>query len=242
MTALLISSIGWADRLDYATILLDTTGSMNTLRADGSTRCDLAFQMTEDSIYEFFDDDGGQGLNIYTFGVSGNLVSITNGFTDKINALNKMAEIPRVCNQSSTALAEAICVGSDELRSYGNSKGSSYLTLFVMTDGKELSSQVCGGRDAIESSNYISKQWHQSVWNNIMNEPVLPVAARIFWPSASEIPDDFEFLKVLSITSGSIRGGASGSSIQSKPSAETRSYYPPIIIPDSVINTKSISR
>ena len=192
--------------LDRGALLIDVSASMNTVRADGQTRCEVAFQTAEKALIDFFDKANGTALRIFSFSSSGALQPHSVGYMDRSSALQSFRSIPRTCDGSATALAESICAVVDDLRR--NSPGEqSELGVFLMTDGKENASQSCHQSPGFMPDEIIKRPWHKAVFDYVLTGPSVRVASLVFWPQSDEIPDDFEFLKYLSLMSGSDLGG-----------------------------------
>lgn len=192
--------------LDRGALLIDVSASMNTVRADGKTRCEVAFQTAEKALIDFFDKAHGTALRIFSFSSSGALEAHGAGYMDRNLALQTFRSIPRTCDGSATALAESICAVVDDLRR--NSPGAqSELGVFLMTDGKENASQSCHQSAGFTPDEIIKSPWHRAVYDYVMTGAPVRVASLVFWPQGDEIPDDFEFLKYLSLISGSDLGG-----------------------------------
>ena len=218
-----------ASAVPLVSIVVDNTTSMNKERTVGGTRCSAAFDYAKTAVEKVFDQNPQTLVNIQTFKGKGfstqpritgfprrtgtvfgirirprlariqsmQFVSITDGFKGKQAVLNALADASNNCDGSSTPLADAICKASDTLREAANQYGTNKLELFVMTDGKENSSKSCR-----------SPNWRSAVKSKITSNPPIALSAVIFWPDSEEIAEDFEFLKGLSLESGSSNGTA----------------------------------
>lgn len=248
VTILVQSLQAYAATFNYGTVIIDQSVSMNKLRADNVSRCEVAINLANQAVREFFDELSGKKLNIKIFGSKGKLKSITNGFASRSESMQALAGLSKVCNLGLTALGDAICSSIDELRSYavrvqGHQRN---LTIFVMTDGLENDSEVCGGLKKIEPNLAITKTWHQKVFDMVItNQEPIVFSARIFWPDEEPV-EDFEFLKFLTIVTGSNHGGAYSASTGASnikkdilQSSMFKSYYQEQVGLGSLVNDKS---
>ncbi len=144
------SAVVSAETKNYAIFYLDKTASMTSLTADGSSRCQVSKKIARTSIQNFFEKWHGKAIDVRTFAEQGNIISVTQGFTEsKAEAMAAIDDSP--CEGTSTALADAICDGVDVLREQFASEvgdADSYFLLVAATDGEENSSSgPCGGVD-----------------------------------------------------------------------------------------------
>lgn len=166
----------------YGILLFDMTGSMQTLRSTGNTRCADAKVMANAAILDFFNPASvnGSGLAIWGFtnngSASDDVVPLSTGYFG--TAASAMAAINGISCNGSTPLADAMCKGV-------NGDGET-LTLnplptrmLVLTDGYENTSNgVCAGPSG---GTFTSGTWQNKVLMQLVARGVR-VDAR-FWAS-----------------------------------------------------------
>lgn len=208
--------------LERGALLIDVSASMQYLRKDNKTRCQVAFETAEKSLSDFFDKAHGSMIKIFSFSANGQLWAASPGYVGREQAFQQLRDMNRTCEGNATALAEAICKVVSDLRSHAVSQTDSELALFLMTDGMENDSLECNSVTSFQPRTGIQKPWHQAVYDRVMTGQRVRVASLVFWPQADEIPDDFRFLKYLTIKTGSeFGGGLSNPKPEDGPGMET---------------------
>ncbi|TQV87014.1 hypothetical protein [Aliikangiella coralliicola] len=136
----------------WATSIFDKTGSMQSLRSNGESRCEFGKRKLIDNLKIALGK--ADYINVKTFAGPNALTSLTSGFkniqgytptnTQGQNFLNQIeSQLAQVSCTGSTALGDAICLSADELRN--NASAGSKLRMLTITDAGENSSVTCGG-------------------------------------------------------------------------------------------------
>lgn len=148
-------SANWASAQQYATAIFDNTGSMQAPRTDGKTRCQYGKELFLKTIEVTFSNSNY--INVKFFAEPGRLTSISNGFYDitglkvdsgpgKVFYDNIAQQVNALrCDGVATALGDAVCDSTDELRNALLSNNITPPRLAVVTDAGENASVRCGG-------------------------------------------------------------------------------------------------
>ena len=164
LTCLALSGFGFASisaqAEQYATAILDKTGSMQQMRTDGKSRCQYGKELFLTTVAAAMGKT--DYLNVKTFGAPGELFSISNGFY-KVTGLSPVVGAGKVffdniqtqinalrCDSSSTALGDSICDSTNEIRNYVSPSTTQVPRLAVVTDAGENYSQRCGGANYVD--------------------------------------------------------------------------------------------
>jgi hypothetical protein len=147
----------------YITFIMDRSASMHTQRVDGKSRCAFSKAFTRQTLnrlYEHYAREGTVYINLELFGSQGGQQSLTQGFNkDKtLAAIDRLAS--EDCEQTSTALADAMCKVANDMRALpAGSKAN--LLVFGITDGEENASsfRACGPNLAAGWQDYIKAKF-----------------------------------------------------------------------------------
>jgi hypothetical protein len=156
-------------------VLLDRTGSMLAVRANGHSRCRDALALARQDITSFFDLHGGTpGVSAAVWTFADNGPTALTGFVDETQALAALDGLaPEGCS-GSTPLAEALCSAGDQLSSTFPPAGSDRLTLAVSSDGGENNSDgTCAGPWSVAGPPYEPGSWQQKVTDHLRGHQVI---------------------------------------------------------------------
>jgi V8-like Glu-specific endopeptidase len=166
----------------HASILVDRSASMQTLRASGRTRCEDALMLAVRDVESFFNaypETGGASLAVWTFSGSGP-ADLTGGFVGRNAALAALGNLSPTGCGGVTPLADALCAASDALVQVFPSANPGDRILAVSSDGGENnSSGPCAGPDSSTSlPPYDLGSWQRKTRDRLLGQHV--VQAR-FW-------------------------------------------------------------
>jgi hypothetical protein len=162
----------------YISFVMDRSSSMEEVRVDGSTRCAYSKEFTKQTLNRLYDRYAQEGtvyINLEIFGSPGGQQSITQGFSRDKNAV--MAAIDRLgdedCEQTSTALADAMCHVANEMRSQTAGLNTNLL-VYGITDGEENSSSFteCGPNLAAGWQTYVTSKFKDETPRIIYNAAI----------------------------------------------------------------------
>ncbi|WP_141731297.1 vWA domain-containing protein [Oligoflexus tunisiensis] len=162
----------------YITFIMDRSASMHTQRVDGKTRCAFSKAFTRQTLnklYERYAAEGTVYINLELFGSQGGQQSLTQGFnkdrTQVLAAIDQLAS--EDCEQSSTALADAMCSAANGMRTLTAGLDSN-LIVFGITDGEENSSSFrdCGPNLAAGWQDYIKAKFKNETPRIIYNAAI----------------------------------------------------------------------
>jgi hypothetical protein len=117
-------------------ILIDRSGSMNTLRSNGHMRCADAVEQAKSQVYA---DSWSSVANVAVWTFSGNSVTRLTGYVDKATAVTFIDALSRTGCAGNAPLAYAMCAAAQDL-GLNRSSPSDIAWLGVSTDGGENSS------------------------------------------------------------------------------------------------------
>lgn len=151
-----------------AILLLDRSASMKRPYSMTETRCMHAVNVAISKVHTFFKNNRDGELKVKTFLDSGRSRDMTDfvGEDAAVDALNKLL-FP--CEESASALAEAMCISADELRA--RAKTGDQLKVITVSDGEENDSYAseCG-----------NEEWQNKVMDKYTQSPMITVDSMIF--------------------------------------------------------------
>jgi hypothetical protein len=188
----------------YISFIMDRSSSMGQVRVDGKTRCAYSKEFTKQTLTNLYKQYAAQGtvyIKLELFGSPGGQQSLTQGFSKDKNAV--MAAIDELgdqdCQQSSTALADAMCSVANDMRALTVGVNSNLL-VYGITDGEENSSSFkeCGPNLAGGWQDYIRTKFKGESPTIIYNAAIF-TGEDVRTPEADAIADiprttTFEFL------------------------------------------------
>ncbi len=127
----LLALAGNALAVNYRLILIDRTGSMASVRSDGTTRLQTAKELAVGDVNQFPD---GDTIAVMYFDSNGIILSL-DFTTTKADVINAIRNVPEP--GANTPLADAMCKGAQILK---NKKGAISKLLYTYTDGYENAS------------------------------------------------------------------------------------------------------
>jgi hypothetical protein len=180
-----LNANGVPDECDvkHMLLLLDRTGSMEEVRANGHTRCEDALIVAREDIEAHFVDNPDGSAAIWTF--AGIEPTALTGFVDESTALAALDGLSLSGCNGSTPLAESICEAIDHLVATFPQSSPGQLSLLISTDGDENnSSGECDGSDSTAgpppSGNYDPDSWQQKVYDKLHASGIIAYS-RYWW-------------------------------------------------------------
>jgi len=170
------------DSVKYMAVVMDRTGSMQTVRSTGNTRGEDALAAAKIDVVQFF-QRVPNGLAVVTTFAGSNFDYLTSGFvgeTDAMAALDTLNGQP--CN-GMTPLADAIQIFCDYLEANAPSAPQDYRIMAVYTDGEEnYSTGPCSGPNSNigppPAGNYDPGSWQKKCWDYCLDKHTINV---VYW-------------------------------------------------------------
>lgn len=175
---------------DYLAVVLDRTGSMQAIRANGHTRCEDALAYAKSDLKAFFARCPTGLAKVWSFRIPPGIQDLTGGYVNQAAAMAAMNGLSPTGCTGMTPLADAICTAADDFPG-----GLNYREMALSTDGGENSSVCqCSGPHSQSGppppGNYDAGSWQKKAWDTCLNNVV--VNARDWFDPGGERGVDVE--------------------------------------------------